>query len=268
MLSKDNFKGGRLDEAIAAAKDEVRAQPGDPGRRAFLAKLLCFAGDLERADQHFDAAVQLDPKLALGISTLRQLIRSEKARSEVFTAGRLPEFLEPPTEELRLRLQALISIRAEKPGEGMALVDRAEELRPRISGSLNGKPFDDLRDLDDLTASAFEVLTTNGKYYWVPMDRIEVMEFQAPEETSDLLWRRVHMVVRGGPDGEVYVPALYHGSHQSAEARFRLGRETDWRGGSGAPTRGVGQKIYLAGEDDIPILEMKLIEIRQAGSAA
>ena len=50
------------------------------------------------------------------------------------------------------------------------------------------------------------MLTSTGKYYWIPMERVEMIEFHDPARPRDLLWRRAHMVVRGGPDGEVFLP--------------------------------------------------------------
>ena len=49
------YKSGQLAEAIAAAGDEVKRHPADAARRGFLAELLCFAGDFDRADKQLDA---------------------------------------------------------------------------------------------------------------------------------------------------------------------------------------------------------------------
>ncbi|MBN2490938.1 MAG: SciE type virulence protein [Planctomycetes bacterium] len=268
MLAKDHFRAGRLTEAIAAATDEVRAHPGDVAKRGFLCELLCFLGDLERADRQLDAtASQLEPRHTMGVSLLRHLLRAEQARRHFFADGRVPEFLEAPSADLRLRLEASIFLREGKPDEAARILEKAEAERPPIAGTSDGTAFDDLRDLDDLTATFFEVLTSNGKYYWVPMERVDSIEFHAPEFPRDLLWRRAHLVVRGGPDGEVYVAALYHGSHLHEDERIRLGRATDWPGGEAAPVRGVGQRILLVGDQDVPILEIKTIEIRRGDSA-
>ena len=105
------------------------------------------------------------------------------------------------------------------------------------------------------------VLTSTGKYYWIPMERVELIEFRPPERPRDLLWRRSHMVVRGGPDGEVFLPGLYFGSHADEDDRVRLGRYTDWRGGDGTPTRGIGQRVFLVGDSDQAILELQNISI-------
>ena len=46
-----------------------------------------------------------------------------------------------------------------------------------------------------LTAGSFEVLTTTGKYYWIPTERVATVEFHPPKRPRDLLWRRATMSV-------------------------------------------------------------------------
>ena len=75
------------------------------------------------------------------------------------------------------------------------MLRQAEETRPKVRGVCDGKPFDDFRDLDDLTAAVFEVLTSTGKYYWIPVERVELIELRPVERVRDLLWRRARMVV-------------------------------------------------------------------------
>ena len=97
-----------------------------------------------------------------------------------------------------------------------------------MTGSIDGKAFDDFRDADDLQAGYFEVLTTTGKYFWIPTERIELINFDKPKRARDLYWRRVNMSVRSGPDGVVYLPALYGDDDPGLSDELRLGQATDW----------------------------------------
>jgi type VI secretion system protein ImpE len=257
MKPQELYDAGRLQEAISAAAEEVRQQPADVGRRWFLAELLLFAGDYERADKHLDALPTQDPQVMAAAALLRQLLRSEQARQQCFTEGRLPEFLGQPPEWLKKHLEASIRLREGQPAEAARLLAEAEAARPRVRGTCNGKAFDDFRDIDDLMGGFFEVLTSTGKYYWVPADRVDTVEFHPPRRAYDLIWRKAHMVVREGPDGEVYLPTLYPGAAGESDDRFRLGRLTDWRGGDGVPVRGVGQRSFLVGDDELSILELQ-----------
>lgn len=265
MNAKDFYQQGDLTKALAAANEEVKQKPTDAPRRMFLAELLCFAGDLERADKQLDAISTQEPQAVMTVAVMRQLVRAEMARREFYEQGRVPEFLVPPTGYLRCHLEASIRLREGHPDEAIQLLEQAENERPPVTGTCNGQPFDDLRDGDDLTAAFFEVYTNTGKYYWIPMDRVERAEFRPPQRPRDLLWRRVLMSVRGGPDGEVFLPSLYAGSHAEPLDEIRLGRSTDWRGGDGTPTRGYGQRVFLVGDESPSILELK--ELTTEGTA-
>jgi type VI secretion system protein ImpE len=268
MNVKELFDAGNLDEAVQAALAQVRLHPGDVPRRSTLAELLCWTGDLERADGQLETLGRQDPGSQFGVSLFRQLVRAAVARRQFYGEGRLPEFLGPPSPRLQLHLQASIALREDRPAEAAELLAQAETQRLPTPGTCNGQAFDDFRDLDDVTASCFEVLTTTGKYYWVPMERVSEIEFQRPAGLRDLLWRRVRMMVRDGPDGEVFLPVLYAGSETDADPRVRLGRYSDWRGGDGAPVRGVGQRTFLAGEQDMSILEIESLTFQPLGAAA
>jgi type VI secretion system protein ImpE len=261
MDGKELFKAGKLPEAITAASEDVKRHPTNVSQRGFLCELLCFAGELSRADAQLDAMGHQDPQLMLGISMFRQLIRAEQARQQFYAEGRLPEFIAPPGPHLNRCLEASICVREGRPSDAVALLDEAERLRPIVSGVCNGQAFDGLRDVDDLTAPFFEVLTSNGKYYWIPIEQVDLIEFRVPERPRDLLWRRVHMVVRGGPDGEVFLPTLYAGSATDPDDQIRVGHMTDWRGGDGAPVRGAGQRMFLVGDDGRGILELQELTI-------
>ena len=61
MNAREHFEAGDLSAAVDAATEEVKRHPADKSRHAFLSELLCFAGDLQRADLHLDAVVQSQP---------------------------------------------------------------------------------------------------------------------------------------------------------------------------------------------------------------
>jgi type VI secretion system protein ImpE len=266
VSASELFRAGRLKEAIGAALEEVRNNPTDPGRRLFLSELLCFSGELERADNQLDAIGQGDPKILPWILTFRQLIRAEQHRREVFTQGRPPAFLSRPEGAVKLLLEAATYARQGAPEDAARLLDQVEQARPRLKGTCDGASFEDFRDLDDQVSCILEVLTTQGNYYWVPIAQVESIEFHKPVRSRDLLWRCTHLIVRDGPDGEVYVPVLYPGAAEESEDDLRLGRRTDWRGGDRTAVRGVGQRSFLVGDDARAILELSTVTFEPTSS--
>jgi type VI secretion system protein ImpE len=250
------YREGKLDAAIAAANDAVRGAPGDAAKRVLLAELLLFAGQLDRADVILDAASRADPAAALAVAEFRQLLRGEVARRQVRYDGRAPEFLGEPTAAMRHLLAALVACRAGDMAEAAREADAAETARPRVAGAIDGTAFDDFRDADDLYAGVFEVLTVTGKYYWVPTERVAEAEFFPAARPRDLVWRRCRMVVRDGPDGEVYVPALYFANSPGPDP-VQLGRVTEWS--AAPPVTGAGQRMFLAGEDMLPAQQIAFL---------
>jgi type VI secretion system protein ImpE len=249
------LRAGKLTEAVTAANALVRKAPTDLDARVLLAELLVLSGNLERADVLLDAASTIDPSTSVVVAEFRQLIRADMARRQLFRDGRIPELLSDATEVQRLQLAALVALRANDAAEASKNAAAAEEARPRVSGFHNDTPFDDFRDADDLLAGTIEVLTTTGKYFWIPTERVLTAEFHPPKRPRDLIWRRVSMSVSEGPDGEVYVPAIYAGGEPASDLQ-RLGRETDWTDGTHGPVRGIGQRVFLLGDDDIAIMDI------------
>ena len=60
-----------------------------------------------------------------------------------------------------------------------------------------------------------------------------------------------------GASGEAFLPALYPGTHGHKDDAVRLARAHDWQGGDGTPTLGFGPRLYLVGDDGIPLLEFR-----------
>ncbi|MCW3473895.1 type VI secretion system accessory protein TagJ [Limobrevibacterium gyesilva] len=250
------YRAGRLAQAVEAATAAVRKAPTDLAARMMLAEMLLFAGNLERADVILDAAAQVEPATAVVVSEFRQLLRAEVARRQLRRDGRVPEFLGEPTQAQKAILVALIAQREGNHAEAARAVAAAEEIRPHVRGRAGDLAFDDFRDADDICAGFFEVLTTTGKYFWVPIERVAGIEFHPPKRPRDLFWRRASMSVTDGPDGDVYIPCIYGSDDADLPDELRLGRATDWRQDDTGPVRGVGQRMFLVGEDAIGIMEL------------
>jgi type VI secretion system protein ImpE len=254
------LREGKLGPALAAATAELRKQPSNLGARILVAELLLISGNLERADVILDAAADIDPGSAVAVAAFRQLLRADMARRQLRRDGRVPEFLGEPTPACRTLLAGYVALRDGDMAGAASAAALAEATRPRVPGDADDEPFDDFRDGDDLSAGIFEVLTTTGKYFWIPTERVEAIELHPPARAQDLAWRRASMTVRDGPDGDVYLPVTYDWNNESQDDALRLGRATDWRTllepSSNAPglMQGLGQRTFLAGERSLEIM--------------
>lgn len=263
------FREGNLAAALTAANAAVRRAATDIGARVLLAELLAFSGNIERADVVLDACADLDPTAAIVVAEFRQLLRGETARRQLFSEGRVPEFLGEPTAAQRSALAAIVALRNGDVAEAARLAAEAEAARAHPSGTLRGAAFDDMRDADDLLGCCFEVITTTGKYFWIPPERVLLLEFHPAKRPRDLFWRRATMQVADGPDGDVYLPVIYPPMTKTAADAMtdplRLGRATDWQqAGDSGPTMGLGAVTVLVGEEALTWLEIDKIDFQAA----
>lgn len=258
MGTLELFNSGQLSEAIAAATTEVKANPTDIGRRSLLADLLCFTADYDRADKQLEAISKLEPNAMTVVSLTRQLIRAETWRQDFFREGRTPEFLATPSDGVQLQLRASIALREDERAEAAELLARAEEARDVQPCRSEGGEYDDIRDFDDLIGGVLEVLTSTGKYYWVPLETVIELEPRPIERPRDLLWPRFRLEVKDGPEGEVYMPALYGPMPDEAKEEVLLGRVSEFS--EEDPARGLGRRQFLLGEDAVSVNELPFLQ--------
>jgi type VI secretion system protein ImpE len=261
MGTLELFNEGHLADAIASVTGEVKASPTDIGRRALLAELLCFTTDYDRADRQLEAIAKLEPNAMTVVTLTRQLIRAETWRQDFFSEGRTPEFLKTPNEGVQLQLRASIALREDEQAEAAELLTRAEEARGTQPCRAGDQPHEDLRDFDDLIAGVFEVFTSTGKYYWVPMETVVELEPRPVERPRDLLWPRFRLEVKDGPEGEVYMPALYGPMPTGAPEEVLLGRVSEFS--EEDPVRGLGRRQFLLGDDAVGVNELPFLQFAQ-----
>ena len=255
---------GNLEEAIALATQNVKSQPAEVFHRQQLAELLCLRGEFERADKHLDAASLQDPKAALTAGLVRQLIRGETARRECWNEGRPPELLDDPSEQVGKQLELLLTIRENNTERATDLAAELEAGRQTLTGTCGEDSFNEFRDADDLWQSTLEVLTSTGKYFWIPWQRVELLEVVPPSSPKDLLWPQARLIVNDGPEGQVHLCALYPKTWESEEAELQLGRATEWDTSISGLTQGIGLRMFLVGDEVKTVFDLVDLQIQQS----
>jgi type VI secretion system protein ImpE len=219
------FQSGKLQEATKALGEEVRNNPLDVKRRIFLFELLCFAGEYDRAEKHLDVIANASQAANIGALLYRSAIHAERTRQRMFEDSSFPQ-----------------------PRKGFA-----------ATGSLNTNSFDEFADADPRIGGALEVFVA-GSYSWIDLEHIASIEIPRPKRLRDLLWTPA--IITTTPEykamelGEVLLPVLSPLSWKDSDDSVRLGRLTVWLED---PIHGeipLGQKLFLAGEEAIPILEL------------
>ncbi|MFB3813501.1 MAG: type VI secretion system accessory protein TagJ [Terriglobales bacterium] len=238
MTAIELFRAGKLTDAVKTLTEEVRNHPTDVQKRTFLFELLCFAGEMERAEKQLDVLAQSGKQSELGALLYRAALHAERERRQFFTD--------------KAYLEA-----------GQHAVSQ------ELTGSFNGKPFRQISDADPRIGARLEVYVA-GRYLWVPFEHIASVEMQAPKRLRDLLW--MPALVKNGPSfqgrdlGEVLVPVLSPFS-STQEDEVRLGRATVWEDVDGAEVP-FGQKMLLIDGEEVPLLELRMLEFAAAAESA
>jgi len=240
MTPQQLLQAGKLDEAIQAVTAEVRDNPQDVRRRTFLFELLCFAGDFDRAEKHLDLAAQGTQQGEMGALLYHAALHAERTRHDLFSKQQYPM------------------------PQGTAGLGE-------ISVTINGKNYHSLSDADPRIGANLEVFAA-GSYMWIPFALLESIEIAPPKRLRDLLWLPAKVRTSNKYEerelGEVLLPVLTPFAAKHADANVRLGRATLWEETAGGEVVPVGQKMLLADEEELPILEIRNIQIAMAQTAS
>jgi type VI secretion system protein ImpE len=256
MNASDLFKAGRLQDALDAQLQEVKAQPGDVNRRLFLFELAAFTGDLERAGRQIEMLTFDTPELLAASALYRHALDAEKARRDLFAKGQPPQFFQPPPEHVAKRLEAVTVLRSSRPADAAKLLHEANEAAPALKGQFNEKDFEGARDADDLFGPVLEAFS-QGRYFWVPLEQVNSVAMNPPKFPRDLLWVPARLMLKEGSTGDVLLPALYPNSHESSNEAIKLGRAVDWLQPAEGLVRGIGAKTFLIGDDAPGLLDWR-----------
>lgn len=252
------LSGGRLTDAIAQVTARLRTTPADAASRTTLAELFCLSGSFEKAEAQLAIVVQQTTDRPVALARMRHLIRAAVAREAWFRDAAVPALLAEPNSLQRAALALALAVRAGDATGAAASLDAAETARPKCAGAATDLAgtfeFDDMRDVDDASAWFLEILTHDGSYMWTDLSTVEKLTFKRPERPIDLLWRETRMVLSDGRVADIVVPAQYVCA--DAHETQRLALSTDWQDGPGGTAHGVGQRIFLLGEEARPILEL------------
>ena len=236
LTARELFDAGKVREAERLLTAQLRERPSDRAARTFLFELLCIAGDYARAEKQLAVLASGGTDAETGAIVYYAALHAEKTRHELFANEAFP------------------------PGAAVS-----------VSGTLNGKPFQDLRDADPDIGPRLEVFAA-GAYLWIPFEHLASVDMGAPQRLRDTLWAPA--LVQTAPSfqgkdlGEVLIPAIYPFSWKSDDEAVWLGRATEWSADEEGREYPSGQKILLADGEEIPFLEVRSLEFRPSAAAA
>lgn len=259
------IKAGDPGAALKALQDAVRGNPENGRLRVFLFQLLCVEGQWNRALNQLEVCAEMDDG-ALGMREMyRGAVSCEALRSEVFSGKRAPMLFGEPEPWLAMLIESLLQSGRGDSAASASLRERALEEAPASRGILDGKAFDWIADADSRLGPVLEAVI-NGRYYWIPFNRISRMQIEAPEDLRDVVWAVANIQFSNGGEMPALIPTRYPGSESSEDGLTRLARSTSWIEIGTDAFAGLGQRLLATDSGDFPLLECRELEVTSDGA--
>ena len=260
------FGSGRaLRELIDETQQGIRKEPARMRHRISLFQLMCVTGNWERALTQLNVLKDGDEESASMVKTYTEVIRCENFRAQVFAGTKTPLLIGEPAGWVGKVIEA---VRLSAQGHAQHAADlRAEafDLAPAVSGTLNATPFEWIADADPRLGPLIEAVI-NGKYCWIPFDRLSAIEVEAPVDMRDLVWAAAKLTFTSGGEQVAFIPSRYPGSESSEEDAIRLSRRTEWRDAGAETFLGLGQRILATSEDEVPLLDTRIVKLNSVAA--
>lgn len=236
MTAKQLLDAGKVRNAEGVLAAHLREHPTDVASRTFLFELLCFSGQYDRAEKQLGVLSQGGKQAEMGAILYYSALHAEKTRHDLFRKEEFPD----------------------------------GEAADSPAGTLNGKPFQSIRDADPTVGARLEVFAA-GAYLWIPFRHIASVRIEPPQRLRDTLWSPAFVVTgpsfKGTDIGEVLIPAVYPFSWKSSEEQVWLGRTTEWVADDEGHEYPVGQKVFVVDGEEIPLLEIRSLEFGSDASS-
>lgn len=256
MNAEQLLKQGDLDGVLSTLQQAIRKAPEDPRLRVFLFQLLCISGDWQRAVTQLKTCATLDPACEQMAQTYRSAILCEIFRGQVFSGVKPPLVFGEPDAWVAGLIEAL---RLDAQGDARAgeeLRQTSFEAAPAVAGVVDGTPFSWIADADPRLGPILELIV-NGRYFWVPFDRIHKLRLEAPADLRDCVWMPAEITWCNGGSTVALIPTRYDGSETATDASLRLARMTGWITEGERVVKGQGQRLFTTDTDEIALMNLR-----------
>jgi type VI secretion system protein ImpE len=146
---------------------------------------------------------------------------------------------------------------------------RAFDAAPAVAGSMavgddpTPRPFEWIADADERLGPMLEAIV-DGKYYWIPWQRIALVKIDKPADLRDTVWLPANFVWSAGGSSVGLIPVRYPGSENAAnDPLIRMARKTDFVEQAGAQVP-LGQRLLATDAAEFPLLEVRSVRVGDA----
>lgn len=261
MSATEALQSGDVRQALDLLKAEVRRAPRDARLRTFLFQLFCITGEWDRALTQLAVAGELDPAAEAMVKTYEVAIRCEVLRTKVFAGLRTPTVLGNPGEWLPLLIEATRLLAVGEPARAASLRDAAFEAAPAQTATINGNAAEWIADADPRLGPTVEAIV-DGKYVWIPFDRIATIAVEPPADLRDQVWMPVRFTWTNEGTSVGFIPTRYPGTTESADPALLLARRTEWteQDDWSIPT---GQRMLVTDGEETALMDLRRLDLQR-----
>ncbi len=256
MTARELLAEGRLADAVVVQRKSVERDPS-PQARLFLFELLVLADHIDDSHAQLAAIASDQPTWPAARDRFGHLMRAIRRRNRL---RRRPEFLTAPPAHVTRRWNAARAVEAGDPDRGVRWIDRADAATPEVRGFVDGREFVGLRDGDERFASVWEVFV-GSRYVWVPFEHTRGVVLSPAAGVIDIAYRPAELRLTDGRTLSVVLPLVYPLSAEGGD-EFALGEAVDWTTEDQGPVCAFGAKVFFVGEEELPLNDLRMIEIR------
>lgn len=249
---------------LGELQQRIRREPQRADLRIFLFQTYCVIGEWNKAATQLGVIAELDAEAQTMVRAYREVLRCEALRGEVFAGTRTPLVLGDPQDWLAWLLESDRLRLAGRHAQAQALHAQALDAAPATRGTLDGTAFEWLADADSRLGPVLEAVI-DGKYYWVPLQRLARIEIEPPEDLRDLVWAPATLEFAGGGRSVAFLPARYPGTERAADERLRMARATEWLEAGGGFWLGQGQRLLATDAGEHALLDVREIVLEAGG---
>jgi type VI secretion system protein ImpE len=254
------LKDGDAPRALKLLTEQVRGHPQDPKLRVFLFQLLCVTGQWERALNQLNVAAELDAGTLPMVQTYREAIACEALRLQVFAGQKVPMLFGEPENWIALLIEALLREGRGERDAALRLRADALEQAPATAGRLDDRPFAWIADADGRLGPTLEAVI-NGRYYWLPWNRLSKVDIDPPQDLRDQVWMPAHFEFVNGGEVVGLIPTRYPDTDLAAGDALALARRTDWREVAPDAFVGLGQRLLVTDADEVALMDVRTVTL-------
>jgi type VI secretion system protein ImpE len=264
-MFEDLLREGDLSKTLTELQGRIRKDPSNAKLRTFLFQLLSVDGNWDRALTQLKVVGDIEAASLPMVQTYREALQCEALRTAVFAGERSPLLFGEPQHWMALLLEALRLSANGAVAQSQEIRAQAFDLAPTSTGNIEGagfeaQPFAWLADADPRLGPMVEAII-NGRYYWLPLNRLRQIDIEAPEDLRDVVWLPAHLTLTTGGETVALLSTRYPGSELAKDPALRLARRTDWIDQGEDLFIGLGQRMFASDAGEYPIMDVRRIVI-------